>query len=75
VYNGLDADGFNHLTVNHTYNFVDPDTFAHTQTIEFSWRKLKKRIFGGGVRKPNLADHLCEYLWRTEMINKKKDFF
>jgi transposase-like protein len=74
-YNGLDADGFNHLTVNHTYNFVDPDTFAHTQTIESSWRALKKRILRGGVRKQNLADHLCEYLWRTEMINKKKDFF
>jgi len=49
-YNGLDEDGLNHLTVNHTYNFVDPETFAHTQTIESSCRALKKRILRGGVR-------------------------
>ena len=25
-YNSLDDNGFKHLTVNHRYNFVDPDT-------------------------------------------------
>lgn len=33
---------YNHLTVNHTYNFVDPLIGANTQMIESNWRALKK---------------------------------
>ena len=66
-YNGLNDLGYNHLTVNHTYNFVDPVTFAHTQNIESSWRPLKKRLNRGGVHKSKLAEHMCEFLWRREV--------
>ncbi|KCZ75587.1 hypothetical protein H311_03433 [Anncaliia algerae PRA109] len=34
--------GFIHLTVNHTYNFVDPIALANTQLIENSWGVLKE---------------------------------
>jgi len=32
---------FQHLTVNHTYNFVDPQTGAHTQNIIRLWGSSK----------------------------------
>ena len=36
AYGGIAAMGFQHLTVNHQLNFVDPVTGAHTQTVERS---------------------------------------
>jgi len=35
--------GFQHFTVNHRYNFIDPETSAHTQTIERLWGSTKWR--------------------------------
>ena len=36
------VEQFAHLTVKHKYNFVDPVSGAHTQTIEGAWRGPKK---------------------------------
>ena len=37
AYDCLQDKGYQHLTVNHSLNFVDPDTGAHTQGIENTW--------------------------------------
>jgi hypothetical protein len=36
------AHRFEHLKVNHSLNCVDPDSGAHANTIESTWRVLKK---------------------------------
>ena len=46
-YNKLEAEGFDHLTVNHSQNCVDPQSGAHTQKIEASCRAIKLRLSRG----------------------------
>lgn len=41
AYDILDRDGFEHLKVNHSLNFVYQDTRTHTKTTESMWRALK----------------------------------
>ena len=43
AYNTLGTLGYHHLTVNHTYNFVDPTTGACTNHIESIWQKAKQK--------------------------------
>lgn len=58
---------YRHLVVNHSLNFIDPTTGAHTQNIETCWQKLKmmaKRRYG--INNKRYTDYLCEFLWRRE---------
>jgi transposase-like protein len=41
AYRNLDAQGYTHRTVNHSIQFVNPHTWAHTNTIERTWRSVK----------------------------------
>ncbi|XP_078042534.1 uncharacterized protein LOC144472940 isoform X2 [Augochlora pura] len=74
-YMNLKDHGYIHKTVNHSTNFVDPDSGAYTQNIESSWRALRARLTGGGIRKDSLIDHMCEFLCRYEVKQAGKDPF
>uniref|UniRef100_A0A0N5BSR9 DDE_Tnp_IS1595 domain-containing protein n=1 Tax=Strongyloides papillosus TaxID=174720 RepID=A0A0N5BSR9_STREA len=42
-YSQVGASGYEHLTVNQKFNFVDSDTNAHIQNTERIWKSTKER--------------------------------
>ena len=70
AYGGIQAMGFAHLQVNHTYNFVDPQTGAHTQNIENSWKNAKMRNKRHhGTHRTMIDSYLCDWMWRQRYRN------
>lgn len=78
AYDCLSYEGFIHLTVNHSLTFKDPDTGAHTNTIEGTWGAIK-RGFSGTRKADGLFDsYLAEYIWRKSSVSteeKMKSFW
>ena len=66
AYDCLQDKGYNHLTVNHSRNFVDPDTGAHTQRIENIRWGIKRSIPRTGISKDLFDSDLQEWLWRKQ---------
>lgn len=71
AYRCLTSEGFDHETVNHQENYVDPFTGAHTQGVERSWLDSKISILKKkrGVPIPMLQghlDHFCWKMWRKD---------
>ena len=59
-----------HLTVNHSLQFVDPQTGAHTQNVERSWKSAKERNKRhNGTHRNMLDSYLCEWMWRQRYKN------
>ena len=66
AYDCLKNEGYDHLTVNHSLNFVDPDTGAHTQGIENTWWGVKRSLPRTGTSKELFDGYLQEYMWRQQ---------
>ena len=60
----LQNESYQHLTVNHSLNFVDPDTGVHTQGIENTWWGVKRSMPRTGISKDLFDSYLQERLWR-----------
>ena len=67
-YLNIEESGFKHKTVNHSENFVDPETGAHTNTIEGLWNGIKLQIAPRNRNKDLIEAHLFEFIWRK--VNK-----
>lgn len=58
-------EGYRHLTVNHSVNFVDPDTGARTNSIEQLWQKFKKRHKNEfGTARTVFEGYVSDFCWR-----------
>ena len=66
AYNSLSDHGFIHQTVNHSQNFVNPDTGVHTNLIESSWWSLKRALGPTHTRKDQFPQHFAEFIWRRQ---------
>jgi len=57
--------GYQHLTVNHSINFVDPVTGAHTNNVEGQWSQVKRKFRAMNGTSDALFDsYLLKYMWR-----------
>ena len=64
-YKRLSELGYYHFTVNHSKNFVDPTTQAHTQRIEGEWHHVRgSALPRTGCRIADVDLYLSGYLYR-----------
>ena len=75
AYDSLSKEGFNHLKVNHSVNFVDPDSGSHTNTIESTWRALKKSLPVSGTVKSLYDTYFSQYCIRKKYLIDSPDPF
>ncbi|XP_061191636.1 uncharacterized protein LOC133199826 [Saccostrea echinata] len=75
AYDILDQEGFDHLKVNHSLHFVDPTTGAHTNTIESTWRALKKSLPVSGTVKSLYDTYFSQYCIRKKYLKDSSDPF
>lgn len=67
AYINISSLGYEHLVVNHSEHFVDPDTGAYTQRVENMWMRAKMRNKKEcGTARHLLDDYLSEFMWRSK---------
>lgn len=75
IQNQEDKD-YEHFRVNHRHHFVDPETGAHTQTIESTWNQAKRRNKRQcGTSRTLLDTYLAEFAWRRMVKSRGRDPF
>ncbi|KAK3881172.1 hypothetical protein Pcinc_014377 [Petrolisthes cinctipes] len=72
AYNCLEEEGYRHLTVNHSINFVDPNT--HTNTIERLWKEAKRKVPLFGRRKKHFVGYLAKTMFMMTFPNANHRF-
>ena len=61
---------YTHSTVNYTFNFIDPLTGSHTQTIEARWGAFKKWMHIMGYKsRSKLNQYILNYILRRDFKN------
>lgn len=69
AYSNIASLGFEHYSVNHSLNFIDPISLVHTQNIESYWAKAKLRCKRmKGVYGLALSSYLNEWMFKDNEI-------
>jgi transposase-like protein len=72
AYSKIGEFPYTHLTVNHSLNFVDPETGAHTQNIERSWRDARGLIPRYGRTKGHCEGYLAEFQFKKCVATQER---
>jgi len=64
AYTNTKSYGYDHYTVNHEQNFVDPTTGCHTQNIERIRRDMRANIPRYGTSAEHYTFYIAEYLFK-----------
>ncbi|CAI6355836.1 unnamed protein product [Macrosiphum euphorbiae] len=73
AYNTLNNEGYQHLTVNHSLHFKDPETGVHSNTIESSWRHSKASMSNYCRKKAFYAGYLAKFMFTKHCRSHKLD--
>jgi len=66
--------GYTHMTVDHSRNFVDPNTGVCTNSIQAYWSRVKRNVRLHWLsRRDQLPLRIDEFLWR-DMLQNKTDY-
>ena len=65
AYNNIAQLGYQHGTVNHIHNFVDPVTGVCTNRVEAMWQRSKAKFKSmmGPTNRAMIPDYLSEFMW------------
>eukprot|EP00112_Aurelia_sp_Birch-Aquarium-sp1_P014725 Seg3191.4 transcript_id=Seg3191.4/GoldUCD/mRNA.D3Y31 product="putative transposase-like protein" pseudo=true protein_id=Seg3191.4/GoldUCD/D3Y31 len=75
AYSSLKDEGYWHLTVNHSIQFVNQENGACTNMIESTWNALKKSLPKTGTRKEFYDSYFAEYCVRKQYLKPSDDKF
>lgn len=64
AYQNIDKEMYQHYTVNHSNNFVDPHTGCHTQNIERLWRDIRGVVPRYGRKENHFNHYLAEFIFK-----------
>jgi len=65
-YFNLNNISYIHLVVNHSENFVNPYTGAHSNTMEVVWSQIKRKLKAmNDTRRERIPGYLDEFNWRN----------
>ncbi|GFX76199.1 mitotic-spindle organizing protein 2A [Trichonephila clavipes] len=74
AYNCLSHEDYHHLRVNHSLTLKDPETGAHTNSIEGTWSAIKRSLRNHAAHVEGEFDYyLAEYMWRRRREHSMDD--
>ena len=71
AYSKLSDQGYIHLTVNHSENYVYPITGANTNTVEGLWNLMRRSMPKFGTQKHFYASYMVEFMYRRKFFTCK----